>query len=166
MRCDDARRQWRAGDAQEAAAHVAECATCFAVLEQDDPLVEVLRAARPEIRDLPSNIPHRVLQRWQPARLSWRLGIAAAAGLLGLATALAALMIWLMPKTIAGVLAVASNALDVVSTIVTGALAGPRVLVLDRPGVAAGYAVLVIIVCGLWVRLYQSIALQRRRLNR
>jgi len=40
------------------------------------------------------------------------------------------------------------------------------VLFADRPAVIAGYAVLVIIVCGLWVRLYQSIAFQRRRVIR
>jgi hypothetical protein len=63
-------------------------------------------------------------------------------------------------------LGVASNALDIVTTIVNGILAVPRVLFADRPAVIAGYAVLVIIVCGLWVRLYQSIAFQRRRVTR
>src|SRR5207245_750824 len=84
--------------------------------------------------------------------LSWRLGLAAAAGLLVVATVLAALTIWLAPATVAKPLGVASNALDIVATIVNGILAVPRVLFADRPAVIAGYAVLVIIVCGLWVR--------------
>lgn len=166
MLCDEARRRLRDGDDVEAEAHVAECATCFAVLEQRDPLVDVLRAARPQLRDLPPTITSRVLQRWQPARISWPLGIAAAAALLSLASVLAGLTIWLTPASIARPLALASNALDVVSTIVNGILAVPRVLFIDRPAVLAGYAVLVIIVCGLWVRLYQSLEFQRRRLNR
>jgi len=166
MLCDEARRRLLAGGDAEAEAHLAGCATCFAILEERDPLVGVLRAARPQVREAPQTIASGVLRRWRPARVSWRLGMAATAGLLVLASALAALIIWLAPAAVATPLGVASNALDVVSTIVNGILAVPRVLLLDRPAVLAGYGVLVIIVCGLWVRLYQSLAFQRRRVTR
>jgi hypothetical protein len=166
MQCEEARRQLRSGEDVEAEAHVAECATCFAVLEEGDPLAGVLRAARPEVREVPATIAAGVLRRWRTPRLSWRLGLAAGAGLLAVAAALAATTIWLAPATVAKPLGVASNALDIVTTIANGILAVPRVLFADRPAVIAGYAVLVIIVCGLWVRLYQSIAFQRRRVIR
>jgi hypothetical protein len=115
---------------------------------------------------VPATIAAGVLRRWRTPRVSWRLGLAAAAGLLVVATVLAASTVWLAPATVAKPLGVASNALDIVTTIVNGILAVPRVLFADRPAVIAGYAVLVIIVCGLWVRLYQSIAFQRRRVTR
>jgi hypothetical protein len=166
MRCDEARRRLLAGGDPEAEAHLAGCASCFAVLEERDPLTDVLRAARPQVAEVPPTIAAGVLRRWRPARVSWRLGMAATAGLLALATALAGLVIWLAPAALAAPLRVASNALDVVSTIVNGILAVPRVLLLDRPAVLAGYGVLVVIVCGLWVRLYQSLAFQRRRVTR
>jgi hypothetical protein len=166
MRCEEARRRLLIGEDVEAEAHLAECTTCFSVLDERDPLVDVLRSARPDVLEVPATIASGVLRRWRPARVSWRMGMAATAGLLVLATALAGLIIWLAPTSVARPLGVASNALDVVGTIVNGVLAVPRVLVLDRPGVLAGYGVLVIIVCGLWVRLYQSIAIQRRRVIR
>jgi hypothetical protein len=166
MQCEDARRRLSAGESVEAEAHVAECATCFAVLEQEDPLVEVLRAARPLVDTVPATIGPSVLRRWQPVRISWRLGLAAAVAMLALAMALAGALIWLSPGTFARPLAVASNALDVVSTIVNGVLAVPRVLLFDRPAVLVGYVLLAVIACGLWVRLYQSLELQRRQLNR
>jgi hypothetical protein len=166
MQCEDARRLLRAGESVEAEAHLAECATCFAVLEHEDPLVEVLRAARPQVGAVPATIAPSVLRRWQPARISWRLGLVAASALLAIAVALGGLTVWLSPGTFARPLAIASNALDVVSTVVNGILAVPRVLLFDHPAVLAGYIVLVIIACGLWVRLYQSIAIQRRQLNR
>jgi hypothetical protein len=166
MQCEEARRRLRSGEDVEAEAHLADCATCFAVLEEGDPLAGVLRAARPEVRAVPATMAAGVLRRWRTPRVSWRLGLAAAAGLLVVATVLAALTVWLAPATVAKPLGVASNALDIVTTIVNGILAVPRVLFADRPAVIAGYAVLVIIVCGLWVRLYQSIAFQRRRVTR
>ncbi len=166
MQCEEARRRLRSGEDVEAEAHLAECATCFAVLEAGDPLAGVLRAARPEVREVPATISAGVLRRWRAPRVSWRLGLAAAAGLLLLAAVLAASTVWLAPATVAKPLGVASNALDIVATIVNGILAVPRVLFADRPAVVAGYAVLVIIICGLWVRLYQSIAFQRRRVTR
>ncbi len=145
MQCEEARRRLRSGEDVEAEAHLADCATCFAVLEAGDPLAGVLRAARPEVREVPATISAGVLRRWRAPRVSWRLGLAAAASLLLVAAVLAA---------------------SIVATIVNGILAVPRVLFADRPAVIAGYAVLVIIVCGLWVRLYQSIAFQRRRVTR
>jgi hypothetical protein len=166
MRCENARQQLTAGESLEAEAHVAECATCFAALEQQDPLVEVLRAARPQVDTVPATIGPSVLRRWQPVRISWRLGLAAAVAMLTLALALGGALIWLSPGTFARPLAIASNAFDVVSTIVNGILAVPRVLLFDRPAVLAGYIVLVIIACGLWVRLYRSLELQRRQFNR
>ena len=166
MQCEEARRRLRSDQDAEAEAHLAECATCFAVLEEGDPLAGVLRAARPEVREVPATIAAGVLRRWRAPGVSWRLGLAAGAGLLVVAAALAAATIWLAPATVAKPLGVASNALDIVTTIVNGILAVPRVLFADRPAVIAGYAVLVIIVCGLWVRLYQSIAFQRRRVIR
>lgn len=166
MRCDDARRRLLAGSDPEAEAHLAECAICFTILEDRDPLVGVLRAARPEVREVPLGIGPAVLRRWRPGRVSWRVGMAAGAVLLALAAALSGLTIWLAPAAVAKPLGIASNALDVVGTIVNGILAVPRVLLLDRPGVVAGYAVLAAIVCGLWVRLYQSLELQRRQVNR
>lgn len=166
MRCEDARRQLSASESLEAEAHVAECAACFAVLEQQDPLVDILRAARPQVDTVPATIGPSVLRRWQPVRISWRLGLAATIAMLALALALAGALIWLSPGTFARPLAIASNAFDVASTIVNGILAVPRVLLLDRPAVLVGYILLVIIACGLWVRLYQSLELQRRQLNR
>ena len=166
MRCEEARGRLLSAQGAEAEAHLAECATCFAVLEEGDPLAGVLRAARPEVREMPATIASGVLRRWRAPRISWRLGLAAAAGLLVVATVLTASTVWLAPATLAKPLGVASNALDIVATIVNGILAVPRVLFADRPAVIAGYAVLVIIVCGLWVRLYQSLAFQRRRVIR
>ncbi len=163
MRCDEARRRLLSGEDVEAEAHLAECATCFTVLEERDPLVDVLRTARPEIREVPATIAAGVLRRWPAPRVSWRLGLATVTGLLLVAAVLAATTIWLAPAALAKPLGVASNGLDIVATIVNGILAVPRVLFVDRPAVLAGYAVLVIIVCGLWVRLYQSLAFQRRR---
>jgi len=166
MQCEEARRRLRTGEDVEAEAHLAECATCFAVLEEGDPLAGWLRAARPEVREVPAAIAAGVLRRWRAPWVSWRLGLAAGAGLLLVATVLAALTIWLAPATVAKPLGVASNGLDIITTVVNGILAVPRVLFGDRPAVVAGYAVLVLIVCGLWVRLYQSIAFQRRRVTR
>lgn len=166
MQCEEARRRLRNGEDVEAEAHLAECATCFAFLEERDPLVDVLRTARPEVREVPATIAAGVLRRWRAPWVSWRLGLAAAASLLLVAAVLAATTIWLAPAALAKPLGVASSALDIVTTIVNGILAVPRVLFVDRPAVVAGYAVLVIIVCGLWVRLYQSIAFQRRRVTR
>lgn len=163
MLCEDARDRLRTGIDAEAEAHLAECVTCFAVLEERDPLVDVLRAARPRLRAVPPAIASGVLRRWRPARVSWRLGLAATAGLLVLAIALAALIFWLAPAALARPLRVASNALDVAATVVNGVLVAPRALLLDRPWVLAGSGALAIGVCGLWVRLYQSLEFQRRR---
>ena len=107
MQCEEARRRLRSGEDVEAEAHLAECATCFAVLEEGDPLAGVLRAARPEVREVPATIASGVLRRWRAPRVSWRLGLAAAAGLLVVATVLAALTIWLEPATVAKPLGVA-----------------------------------------------------------
>src|SRR3989442_14263211 len=145
MQCEEARRRLRSGEDVEAEAHLAEGAPCCVALEEGDPLAGALRAARPEVREVPATIASGVLRRWRAPRVSWRLGLAAAAGLLVVAAVLAALTIWLEPATVAKPLGVASNALDIVATIVNGVLAVPRVLFLDRPAVIAGDAVPVIL---------------------
>ncbi len=167
MQCEEARRSWRAGtslpDAEE---HFRTCPACFEVLEAEDPLVDLLRAARPPAAQPSPALARRILERWQPARVSWRLGIVAAAALALAALVILGLAVWSAPGLAEASFAAASITANTGLAVLVALLAAPRVLLLGYPIVLAGYLVLTIVLCALWSRLYWQIQGSRRDIAR
>lgn len=162
MRCDEARAvlQQRSDPASEA--HLEACATCFAWLEEHDPLVGLLYAAAPAAVSAPPTISAGVLRRWPASGVSWRLGFAAA----GVLAFLAVLVLWIglvsAPAAATALLAEAGTTVNTLGTIVSALLATPRALLIDNPSLLVVYLFLTIAVCVIWVRLYQQIPVPRR----
>jgi hypothetical protein len=162
MRCEQARALLRQRSDPESEAHLEACATCYAWLEERDPLVGLLRGAAPAIVSAPPTISAAVLGRWPAASVSWRLGIAAAGGL----AFLAVLVLWIglvsAPAAATALLSDAGTTVNTLGTILSALLAVPRALLIDNPSLLAVYLFLTIAVCMVWVRLYQRIPVSRR----
>jgi hypothetical protein len=108
MRCDELRHRaagglWALGADAEAEEHVAGCEACFGWLEQGDPLVGAVRAARPpEVQPSPA-LAREVVTAWRATALlpvpgRAMLGLAAAA----LATGAAAVSILALSAVLGG----------------------------------------------------------------
>lgn len=169
MTCEEARRILVTAPDPQALAHLEQCPTCFAALEDDDPVVGLLRAARPDAVPVPPAIAARILSSWNGARLSWRLGIVCAAGLTVLMaglTAGAALAVWTTPDPAGSMILQAGRILGALAALGLAILAAPRALLLLNPVVLAGYAVLTVVVCAFWISLYQRVHAQRSRITR
>jgi hypothetical protein len=162
MRCEEARPFLLRGPHADAEAHLLTCDACFNWLETHDPMVSVLQATRPAASPVPAAVTAGVLQRWQPQRVSLRLGIAAAMGLSALGLALAALILANAPALITSILAGAGNVAGTAAGVVIGLLAVPRALLFDEPAVLALYVAVTVAVCALWARLYQQVQIPRR----
>jgi hypothetical protein len=162
MRCEEARALLQQRSDAESEAHLEACTTCFAWLEEHDPLVSLLCAAAPSSASAPRTISAGVLRRWPAVGVSWRLGIAAAGGL----AFLAALVLWIglvsAPAAATALLADAGTTVNALGTILSALLAVPRALLFDNPSLLAVYLFLTIAVCMVWVRLYQRIPVPRR----
>jgi hypothetical protein len=160
MNCAQARPLLLAGD-PAADAHLEGCAACGAWLERRDPVIDRLRAARPEALPAPAGLRHRVLDRWAPSRPSWRrwglpVGIAAATAVLLLAAAYG-----LMTREASLLATVVGYAEPLL-----GAFAGPRDLLLGNlVGLTwlAGLALLSLAIGGL---LYRDLGRAPRGLAR
>jgi hypothetical protein len=151
MNCAQARPLLLAGD-PAADTHLEGCAACGAWLEKHDPLVNLIRAARPEALPAPAGLRRGVLGRWAPARPAWRrlsmpLGIAAATAALVLAAGLG-LSIW-EP----GLLSTAGGYMQPV----IGAFAGPRDLLLSNLPGLVGLAGLVLLSLAIGGVLYRDL---------
>ncbi len=162
MQCEEARVILRQRFDPESEAHLESCSTCFAWLEERDPLVGLLRAAAPAPVPVPPTISAGVLRRWPVSGVSWRLGFAAAGGL----AFLAVLVLWIglvsAPAAATALLAEAGTTVNTLGTIVSALLAVPRALLIDNPSLLAVYLFLTVAVCMVWVRLYQRIPVPRR----
>ncbi len=167
MQCKEARRSWGAGASlPDAAEHFRTCPACFEALEAEDPLVDLLRAARPAAAQPSPALARRILERWRPARVSWRLDIAAAAALALAAVAILGLAVWSAPGLAGASFAAASITANTGLAVLVALFAAPRVLLLDYPTVLAGYLVLTIVLCALWIRMYWQIEASRRDIVR
>ena len=77
MRCEEARASYLSPGVVDAEAetHVAACPHCFEALEQADPLVAVIREARPEAVPTPLTLSSHVIVGWRRRRrLPWIVG--------------------------------------------------------------------------------------------
>ncbi len=166
MQCEEARRLLRKGEDHQAEAHLETCRSCFVALEDEDPVVRLLRAARPAPVEAPPAVAGRVLERWGSERISLPLGFAAAVALALLALAMVGLAILTAPELTGSLVGRAAIALNTGAAIVLALVAGPRALLLGNPSVLAGYALLTVSACALWLRLYQQVLSQRRRVIR
>ncbi len=110
----------------------------------------------------PASVPAGVLLRWQPATLSLRLGIAAAALLTGLGLATVALFVASAPALATSLIAWPASLLALVATPLAVLLAVPAKLFFDYPAVLAAYVGLTAALCTAWVRLYQQVQVPRR----
>jgi hypothetical protein len=152
LRCEEARRRLQVslGDAA-ACDHLAACDACLVALEAADPLVPLLRGARPEDVVPPAGMTARVLAGWRRG-WSWRWtvavpGLAAAAVLAWAVVQLGAVADW--PVYIAFA---ASAILDGIVTWL-GALTEFRMLLLGTPELMAVFGALTLTVGALWVRV-------------
>jgi hypothetical protein len=151
MNCAQARPLLLAGDLA-ADTHLEGCAACGAWLEKHDPLVNLIRAARPEALPAPAGLRRGVLGRWAPGRPAWRrlsmpLGIAAATAVLVLAAGLG-LVIW-EP----GLLATAGGFVQPL----WGAFTGPRDLLLSNLSGLVGLAGLALLSLAIGGLLYRDL---------
>lgn len=165
MRCEDVRPLLLKGAQGEAEAHLEDCDACFLWLEAHDPMVGVLQAARPGLCPVPARMAAAVLDRWQPHRVSFRLGIAAAMALSLIGLTLAALFIAAAPALVASLIASAGDIGGIVAAVIVGLLAVPRALLLDQPMALAVFTAGTIAVCALWARLYHQSQVQRRLIS-
>ncbi|HYM50898.1 MAG TPA: hypothetical protein VET65_10065 [Candidatus Limnocylindrales bacterium] len=162
MRCEEARPLLLRGPHETAEAHLEACTACFDWLEQHDPMVAVLQAARPAQSAVPAGVAALVLERWKPQRISVGWGIAAAVALSLIGLVLAAVVAIEAPALIASLLAGAGSVAVALGGILLGLLAVPRALILDEPGLLAGFVLATILVCALWARLYYQTQIPRR----
>jgi predicted anti-sigma-YlaC factor YlaD len=156
MRCDQARPLLLKGEQAEAELHLSTCDACFEWLEAHDPIVSLLKAARPSAAAVPSGLATGVAERWQPHRVSLRLGIAAAMALSLGGLALAAVAILAAPAVAASTLVSIGDAATTAAGIVDDLLAVPRSLIFDQPLTLVAFTAATVLVCALWARLYQQ----------
>ena len=165
MRCEQARPLLLKGPHLEAETHLLSCEACFDWLEAHDPIVAVLQAARPAPSPVPVPIASAVLERWQPHRVSLRLGIAAAMALSLAGLALSAFSILAAPALAASLLFSIGDLAATVQAVIDGLLAVPRALLFDQPLALLAFTTATAAVCALWARLYQRSQLPRRILS-
>jgi predicted anti-sigma-YlaC factor YlaD len=162
VRCEEARPLLLKGEHAQAEDHLLTCEACFNWLEAHDPLVAVLQAARPAPSPVPERLAPALVQRWQPHRVSLRLGIAAAMALSLLGLALSAISVLAAPALAASLLVSIGDVAATVQAVIDGLIAVPRALLLDQPLALAAFTAATVAVCALWARLYQQSQLPRR----
>jgi hypothetical protein len=152
LRCEEARRRLLVSPDDAAACdHRAACDGCLVALEAADPLVPLLRSARPRDVAPPAGLAARVLAGWR-GRRAWRWtvavpGLAGAAALAWAVVQLGVVAAWPLYLALA-----ASAVLDGIVTWL-GALTAFRMLLLGTPELMAVFGALTLAVGALWVRV-------------
>jgi hypothetical protein len=134
-------------------AHVAGCADCFAALEEADPVVRLLTAARPADAAAPAAIGAGVLARWLPGRTQWRARLPwlAAAAVVAVAFAIEGLM-GAEPGRIPVLISVGGSSWIAPVAGAVATIGAVRAAAFDIPGLLGGLSLVTVAVCGLWIR--------------
>jgi hypothetical protein len=152
LRCEEARRRLLVSlDDAEACDHLAACDACLVALEAADPLVPLLRSARPEHVAPPAGLTARVLAAWR-GRWSWQWKIAVPGVAGAAALAWAVVQLGVVAAWPAYLVFAASAVLDGIVTWL-GALVAFRTLLLGAPELLAVFGALTLAVGALWVRV-------------
>jgi len=162
VECELALQRLRAGGDPAAEAHLASCPTCFATLEEADPITHLLRAARPDPVTPGAQLPARILAAWRPQFVSFRVAAVAALLLSAAGVAAVGLAIGTLPGVVAGAVVFTADLLGTLSTVLAAMLALPRTLFLENPVRLIAFSALTVLACAVWIRLYQQAQPQRR----